>query len=151
MLVCFHSHFPSIHMEHHAWYSHSHSGPHGRPTGGNRLILHRYDLVSIQAHLSLFTPRWRRLLQPVEQRTQAALGAFKQADPAWIQPPQKWLTKESGIAWTPTDWKSPPFSTLIYLCCRRGRKSPGFCSLPPILPFYRLRGTRQISWKWEEA
>lgn len=28
---------------------------------------------------------------------------------------------------------SPPFSTMIYPCCRRGRISPSSCSLPPIL------------------
>ncbi len=128
----------------------SHSGPHGRATGGNRLILCRYDLVSIQAHLSLFTAWWRRLLQPVEQRTQAALGAFKQTDPAWIQSPQKWLLK-NRVTWTPTVWKSLPFSTLSLFRCRRRRISPSSCSLQPTPPFSWLRGMTEISWKWEVA
>lgn len=127
----------------HGIHTPSHSGPHGGATGGNRLILGRYDLLSIQARLSLFAPRWRRLLQPVEQRTQAALGAFKQADPAWIQPPPK-MAQKSGAARTPTVWKSPPFfSALIYLRCRPRRMRPSSCCLQLALLFSRRSAMRE--------
>lgn len=33
--------------------------------------------------------------EAAQQRIQAEMRAFKEADSAWIQPPQKWLTQAS--------------------------------------------------------
>lgn len=96
----------------------SRSGPHGGATGGNRRILRRYDLLSIQARLPLFAPRWRRLLQLVEQRTQAALGAFtnRRALPGYSHP--KNGSPRPALLRLPLSGKPPCFSTLIHFCCR---------------------------------
>lgn len=77
----------------------------------------------------MFTPQWRRLLQPVEQRTQAALGTLEPADPAWIRPAQKWLVKAEPHG-LPLSSNLLLFPTLIYQRSRQGRISPSSCSLP---------------------
>lgn len=111
----------------------SRSGPHGGATGGNRRILRRYDLLSIQARLPLFAPRWRRLQQLVEQRTQAALGAFtnRRALPGYSHP--KNGSPRPALLGLPLSGKPPCFSTLIHFCCRPKSISSSSCSLPPIL------------------
>lgn len=111
----------------------SRRGLHGGATGGNRRILRRYDLLSIQARLPLFAPRWRRLLRLVEQRTQAALGAFtnRRALPGYSHP--KNGSPRPALLGLPLSGKPPCFSTLIHFCCRPKSISSSSCSLPPIL------------------
>lgn len=79
-----------MHISNHA-YSLSHRGPLGRATGGYRQLLYRYDLLSIEAHLPLFTPwgRRSRVLQMEGQRAQVALGGCPCLDIATPKRPGK--------------------------------------------------------------
>lgn len=109
--------------------SHSHNGPHGGATGGNRRILRRYDLLSIHA-VSLCSPHGG-----------GGCCRTKNTSSTWSLQ-RSWCldtaTQKNGSRRTvwlglPLSGKPPPFSTLIYLRCRWQRISPSSCSLPPVL------------------
>lgn len=60
--------------------------------------------------------------EAAQQRIQAEMRAFKEADSAWIQPPQKWLTQASEDPRCLE--KNSFFFTLIYLSSRRKTLKP---------------------------